>query len=391
LHKLKLNLCSIGVPTDPHTWSGTPFHIYSELNRRGQCAEAFNADLPQGLKQSLSLLSVCFYGKADISRAPIRRYASAFNTTIRTKVSGSPYTLHTSTLSLPFLVRPKRQYHYLFCDSTWNLSLRYATNAENYSKRTVTLFDRLERHAYSQMNHIFSISNYVRNNLIEYYRVPPEKTTCVGTGLGVINPFTGKKDYSARKILFTAKRKFRDKGGELVVEAFRKALQIDPKLELTIVGSEEARKFDKCPNITVLGFLPLQDFQELFDTHSLFLMPALNEPWGLVYLEAMACKMPIMGLRRNSFPEISGYGKYGFSVEKADPSLIANFLVDAFKNPERLKEMGEQAQAYCLSQFSWESTVNQILDVVERDCNIAQIHNNYKYLRADPSGNTLFS
>jgi glycosyltransferase involved in cell wall biosynthesis len=241
------------------------------------------------------------------------------------------------------------------------------------------------------MNHIFSISNYVRNNLIEYYRVPPEKTTCVGTGLGVINPFTGKKDYSARKILFTAKRKFRDKGGELVVEAFRKALQIDPKLELTIVGSEEARKFDKCPNITVLGFLPLQDFQELFDTHSLFLMPALNEPWGLVYLEAMACKMPIMGLRRNSFPEISGYGKYGFSVEKADPSLIANFLVDAFKNPERLKEMGEQAQAYCLSQFSWESTVNQILDVVERDCNIAQIHNNYKYLRADPSGNTLFS
>lgn len=371
LHKLKLNLCSNGDPTDPHTWSGTPFNIYSELNKRRQCGEAFNADVPHRLKQLLSLLSVCFYGKVDIGRAPIRRYACALNSAIRTKVSASPHTLHTGTLSLPFFIRPKKQYHYLFCDSTWNLWSRHATNMESYSERMVTLFDRLEEHAYSQMNHIFPISHYVKENLIEYYRVPPEKITVVGTGLGVINPFSGKKDYSARKILFAAKGRFRDKGGELVIEAFRRALEVDPHLKLTIVGSEEAEGFDKCPNITALGFIPLQDLQELFDTHSLFLMPALNEPWGLVYLEAMACKMPIIGLKRNSFPEISGYGKYGFNIEEADPAVMANVLVDAFRNPERLKEMGEQAQAYCLGQFSWEKTVNRILSVIEGDRNNA--------------------
>jgi hypothetical protein len=84
-----------------------------------------------------------------------------------------------------------------------------------------------------------------------------------------------------------------------------------------------------------------------------------------VYLEAMACKMPIMDLKRNSFPELSCYGKHGFNIEEANPTVLGNAFVDAFRNPERLQEMGEQSQVYCLSKFSWENTVNRILEVIE--------------------------
>ncbi|MFZ4103048.1 MAG: glycosyltransferase family 4 protein [Sphingobacterium thalpophilum] len=167
--------------------------------------------------------------------------------------------------------------------------------------------------------------------------------------------------------MFTAKARFLDKGGDLVIAAFRKALEIDPQLHLTIVGSEEGQKINDCPNVTTLGFIPLEDLQKLFDTHSLFLMPAFNEPWGLVYLEAMACKMPIMGLNRNSFPELSGYGKYGFCIEDGNSATLANAIVEAFNNPTQLKEMGEQAQAYVLEKFSWEKTVNQILQIISGD------------------------
>ena len=371
LSKLKLNLCSKGDPTDPQTWSGTPFNIYSELMQMDRCGDAFNADISLVLKQFLAVVSVPLYGKVDIGRAPIRRYANAFHVAMKTKASASMHTLHMGTLSMPFLLRPSGQYHYLFCDSTWHLWSRYATNMKRYSKRMISLFDRLEKRAYSQMDHIFSVSHYVKENLIDHYGVPPRKITVVGTGLGEINPFSGEKNYSNRKILFVAKGRFLDKGGELVIAAFRRALESDPKLNLTIVGSEEAKRFDNSPNINVLGFIPLRDLQNLFDTHSLFLMPALNEPWGLVFLEAMACKMPIMGLKRNSFPELSGYGKYGFSIEHADPELLANAIVDAFRNPEQLKKIGEQAQAYCLDQFSWKKTVDRILEVIEGNRNNA--------------------
>jgi len=364
LNELKLNVCSIGDPTDPRCWSGAPSHICAELRKRHQLGEAFDADVPRILK-ILSLLTIPLYGESDLGRTPLRRYACAFNSAKRTERSTSVHTLHTGTLSLPFLIQPQEQHHYLFCDSTWNLWSSYSTNMETYSKRMITTFDNLEKRAYSQVDHIFSVSHYVKENLMEHYGLPPGKVTVVGTGLGAIGPFYGRKDYSNRKILFVAKGRFRDKGGELVIEAFRRALEFEPQLQLTVVGTEEAREFHKNPNVTVFGFVPLQELQELFNTHSLFLMPALNEPWGLVYLEAMACRMPIMGLKRNSFPELSGYGKHGFSIEEANPTVLADALVNAFRNPELLEEMGEQAQAYCLSQFSWEKTVNQIVEVIE--------------------------
>jgi len=363
-HCLKLNLCSLGDPSDPKTWSGTPYNIYSELLSRNQAGEPINAEAPYRLKQLLSGLSILFYGKVDLARQPIRRYMCALKALERTKRSTSLHTLHTGTLSLPFLVHPKSQFHYLFCDSTWNLWARYATNMESCPDRMVSLFESLEARAYSQMTHIFSISEYVKENLVAHYRVPSEKVTVVGTGLGAIKPFKGEKDYKDRKILFAAKGRFQDKGGELVIKAFQKALEKDSMLQLTVVGSEEAKKFSNYPNVTVLGFMPIQDLQDLFDSHSLFLMPALNEPWGLVYLEALACKMPIIGLQRNSFPEISGYGKYGFMIEEPSSELLANTLIEVFNKPERLKEMGEQGQAYCLNKFSWEKTVDLILQTI---------------------------
>jgi glycosyltransferase involved in cell wall biosynthesis len=128
----------------------------------------------------------------------------------------------------------------------------------------------------------------------------------------------------------------------------------------------ETLKYAYNKNTKFLGFIPLNDLQELFNTHSLFLMPALNEPWGLVYLEAMACKMPIMGLNRNSFPEISGCGEYGFILEEETSDEIANSIVDAFKNLEKLEEMGKKGQIYCLENFSWTKTVDRILEVVNR-------------------------
>jgi glycosyltransferase involved in cell wall biosynthesis len=113
----------------------------------------------------------------------------------------------------------------------------------------------------------------------------------------------------------------------------------------------------------------LRELQQLFDTHTLFAMPAFYEPWGLVYLEAMACKMPIMGLNRNSLPELSRHGEYGFCIDDDNPNAIAAILVDCCANPDRLKKMGEEAQSYCLAKFSWERTVAQIMQVIEENYN----------------------
>ena len=224
-----LNICALGDPTKRKTWSGTPYNIYTELTKRRLCGQAFDARVSGPWERVLAGISSMLYGKIDTGRAPLRRYARALHVKAKTKQAPSPYTLHMGTLSLPFPKGPASQKHYLLCDSTWNLWSRYATDLPRYSDRTHAMYDKLERTSYAQMHHIFSISEYVKQNLVEHYGVPAEKITVVGTGLGAIQPFQGRKVYESKKILFTAKGRFRDKGGHLVIKAFERALANRPQ------------------------------------------------------------------------------------------------------------------------------------------------------------------
>jgi glycosyltransferase involved in cell wall biosynthesis len=235
-----------------------------------------------------------------------------------------------------------------------------------YKNKLLKDAEILEKKAYQQFKHIFPLSEYVKKDLINHYEINPDKITVVGSGLGIIKPYFEKKDYQNNKILFTAKGRFKDKGGLLVLEAFKKAYDKNPNLQLTIVGQNDYNKKIDHPGIKTLGFVSIQILQELFNSHSLFLMPATNEPWGLVYLEALACKTPIMGLNRNAFPELSGHGKYGYILNNETPEELAGQLLKVMNSHEELKQKGEAGQKYCLENFSWENTTEKIIAKIQQ-------------------------
>ncbi|MDR1762733.1 MAG: glycosyltransferase family 4 protein [Dysgonamonadaceae bacterium] len=361
----KINICSSeGSPINPRTWSGTPFHLYSEFKEMGCLDSAFETKIGKWQNTLLICISKLVYGSTyDVRRGYLIRYANAALAKRKTAKSACKSTLHTGALDLPFLLKPSGQRHYIYSDSTWNLWSNASTSIDNYPKKLVKDAERLEFKAYQQAEHIFSISEYVKDNLISKYGINPDKITVVGTGLGVIKPFFGEKNYKNGKILFAAKGRFEDKGGPMVLEAFEKALRQNPDLELIIVGQNEYAE-KKLPNVKAYGFIPIEELQSIFDECSLFLMPALNEPWGLVYLEALACKMPIVGLNRNSFPEISGYGKYGFGLDEPDSDKLSQVILSAFSDDKALAEIGLRGQEYCLENFSWRKTAARIIDKI---------------------------
>jgi glycosyltransferase involved in cell wall biosynthesis len=363
---MKINICSSGNPTNPAIWSGTPYHLCSELQQKNMLGKAFDSNGTGFTPKILKLAAKCYYlgAKGDVTRSSFFRYNNARKVITETANSKSNYTLHTGTLDLPFKRFPQTQKHYLYCDSTWNLYCLFS-NTENYSKRLLRDAENMERKAYQQMEHIFTTSKYVKDNLISHYGINSNKITVAGTGLGVIKPYYGEKNYSNKKILFAAKGNFENKGGPFVLQALEMALEKMPDLQLTIVGQNQYIQQIKHPNITVLGFIPIEELQAIFNDCSLFLMPAFYEPWGLVYLEALACRMPIVGLNRNSFPELSGYGKYGFALNNPDPVAMANILTEAFSQPELLERMGKSGQEYCLNTFSWSNTIDKVITVIK--------------------------
>ncbi len=159
-----------------------------------------------------------------------------------------------------------------------------------------------------------------------------------------------------------AKHLFSETGGALLVEAFMSLQQRHPELRLTIVGDEKSRRFvPDCPAIEFRPRVSWTELQQLFRDASLLVQPMLNDPWGQVYLEALASRTPVLGLNRNGLPEITSYGRYGFLADRAEPNAIAEIIVDAMSDPDRLSWMGLEGQRHVMRRYSWDAVAARIL------------------------------
>ena len=345
---------SIGDPRDARTWSGTPRNLILALEEAGCCVTGLDLQLPQVIRRLLKGLSLGMGMGSDYMRTrATRRIVSARH---RLKSQQPKPTIHMGTLTVPVgSTRTGGGPHYIFIDSTFHL----LSNNEftGYDVLQKSRFDTLERRSFHSAEHLFAISEYVREDLIGHYGISPGRITVVGTGRGKITPYFGAKEYEDGSVLFVAKERFEEKGGRLLLDAFQKLTSVYPKVKLIMVCERKYQAWvESVPNAIFRTSLSWEELESLFHQAALFAMPALHEPWGLVYLEALASRCAVLGLDRNALAEITGGGKYGFLVRQATPAAIADALIHAFSDAEKLRSMAAAGQKHCLSTYSWART-----------------------------------
>jgi glycosyltransferase involved in cell wall biosynthesis len=360
--------CPDGEPSSPSTWSGTPFRLFSELKDRGRLAGALDTTvLPWRIHRFCMWIARHVFGSAlAYAYSPVTRFFRALR--LHRKLGSAPLNvLHTGTLGMPLVWRRGNQKHYLFCDTTWHLAAVHSPELKQLGPILRRLAEWLDRRSYAQMTHILTIGRHVRDDLIAHYGLSPDRVTAVGTGRGRLELYRGPKHYDNGQMLFVAKLRAEEKGVGLVAAAFAIAVQRDPKLKLTLIGREEyARYAADIPNVTARAFVSDQELQEAFNDASLFVMPARYEPWGLVYLEALACRTPIVALDRNAGPEFCDNGRSGFLLDREDPEALAALMCEAFANPAELAKKGEHGQRTVMEHYRWDRTMDQIIHAMDR-------------------------
>ena len=367
--KKKIGVCCISDPENPKTWSGTPSNICDKFKRR----DSFGASifgLPHKSLKLAFLASLSALLKLEPHNSRLYRHAKlvreyhGLHISEQMLKSGLKYFLHLAgDRYLPLAQTPPGSKNFLLIDATW----RYWKNS-TLKKSYIDEVDADMAASYQAMDHIFSISEHTKLSLVEEYGISTDKITVVGTGLGTIKPYFGQKNYSSPTILFVAKERFEDKGGLSLFYAFKEARKKNENLKLWLVGDPNLQKLAiKEKNVTAFGFLPIKDLQLLFESASLFAMPASREPWGLVYLEAMSCKMPILGLRdKGAISEITQNGNFGYLIDRPTVSDISEALLNAFSNYEVMEKMGSSAQQYVMENFNWDRVADKILEKIEQ-------------------------
>ena len=111
-----------------------------------------------------------------------------------------------------------------------------------------------------------------------------------------------------------------------------------------------------------LGYVTTDRRAELFRGARFFLMPSLEEGFGLPALEAMAAGVPVIASRRGSIPEV--VGDAGILIDPADPAALTAALESAIADPTLWQDLRRRGLARA-SQFSWQHTARDVRGAYE--------------------------
>jgi phosphatidylinositol alpha-1,6-mannosyltransferase len=93
--------------------------------------------------------------------------------------------------------------------------------------------------------------------------------------------------------------------------------------------------------VTLLGDVSRERLAEEYVSADLFCLPSVQESLGIVFLEAMAAGLPVVGCRAAAIPEVVQDGVTGVLAPPRDPAGLAAALEAMLADPERARAMGE--------------------------------------------------
>jgi glycosyltransferase involved in cell wall biosynthesis len=164
-------------------------------------------------------------------------------------------------------------------------------------------------------------------------------------------------------VILTACRLFPSKGPAELISALSAVRGQHPDLRLLIVGKEmvpgfaeeladQAAALGLADNVRLLGHR--HDVARLMAAADVFALPSIGEPFGLVYLEAMAMELPVVALASGGAPEVIRHGSTGLLSAPGDLDALADNLSALLSDPGRRTQMGRNGRQRVEATFTSE-------------------------------------
>jgi len=109
--------------------------------------------------------------------------------------------------------------------------------------------------------------------------------------------------------------------------------------------------------------LPKHDVIQLLTHATVFAIPSVYEPLGIVNLEAMACGTAVVGSRTGGIPEVVADGETGLLVPAGEPEPLTAALNTLLSDPDRAAAMGQAGRKRAVAEFGWPAIAAQTADL----------------------------
>jgi glycosyltransferase involved in cell wall biosynthesis len=236
----------------------------------------------------------------------------------------------------------------------------HGDDIERYPHRSATA-QWLTRWALSEADYVLANSAHI---LAQAQRIVPTvraESCVVGNGVEVeafesAQPFTHARPYILCVGNFGPK-----KGFDILIQAFYQIRRDHPGVDLVMAGDGYERRHCQhlasdlgiADSVVFLGKVPNSQVPALMKGCQLFVLPSRQEPFGIVLLEAMAAKTPIVATRVGGVPEIITDRQEGLLVEPQSPQSLAEAISLSLADRSMASALGANGYDKVKRQFTW--------------------------------------
>ena len=224
-----------------------------------------------------------------------------------------------------------------------------------YGKEVWKPLPSLPRYALQQADQIWTISRYSRDRACAANALDPTKIRLLACAVDGDRFRTAahspalieKYGLTDAMVLMTVARLWSGdiyKGVDVTIRALPAIAQAVPNVKYLVIGRGDdqprlaklAQDLGVADRVVFAGFVPTADLPDHYRLADAYVMPS-QEGFGIVYLEAMACGVPVLSGDADGSADPLQDGQLGWQVPHRDPEAVAAACIEILK--------GKQAQA----------------------------------------------
>lgn len=211
----------------------------------------------------------------------------------------------------------------------------------------------IEKRVFQKAAAIVAFSDNARQSVLQDYRIDSRKVKVIYPGVDLAqfplpetsSPFNPKR----YNILFIGSD-FDRKGGQDLLVVFLKEFAHEAELHLVTTADIQCDHPNVHIHRQIAAYTP--EWLQLYHQADVFVMPTYSEPFGWVFIEAMAAGLPIIATAISAIPEMVRHEETGLLLQPGDRPALAQSLRTLMNNPQLRSNMGLRARQLATQKFN---------------------------------------
>jgi len=230
------------------------------------------------------------------------------------------------------------------------------------------VYNFMRRKVYQNAIKCHAVSNYLKEHLTKY---GIKDVVVVPNGVDQrefkpdIKKRTTRKELgfdTGNLILACGSRLEHKNGTHDVVEAANYLKKRIKDFKIVVVGDGPDRgkiekmieKFKLKDKVYMLGYVLHPELPKYMAASDIFVRPSLAEGFGIIFIEAMACEVPVIGTSVGGIPDFIKEGETGLFCEPGNPKSIAEKIEILIKDKELRNKLVKNAKKMVLEVYNWD-------------------------------------